>query len=112
KKKKKKEKKYMKWLLIFCILDLITGILKSLKLGQKFKLKKLLLGLIDKYIYIVLLITSKYLDEFYNIDIFNYMLCFCILYEISSNIENLSKINGNFNEIIKKVKEKIDGKNE
>lgn len=94
----------MKWLIAFSVLDLITGIVMVIVTGQTFSIKKLIIGILKKWVYIVLVIIGKYIQSVYGVDgAYNSILLICVSYEIISNLENILKISPKLNSLIETI---------
>lgn len=101
----------VKWLIIFACLDMVTGIVKMLVLQEDFSFKKFCIGILKKYVYFVLLLIGKYIEDVYLIDgTFNTILIISASYEIISNVENVIKISPNMKRIVDFIKQIINKK--
>lgn len=90
---------------------MITGIVKMLVLQEEFSFKKFCIGILKKYVYFVLLIIGKYIEDVYSVDgTFNTIIIISVSYEIISNVENIIKISPNTKRITDFIKQIINKK--
>lgn len=85
------------FILIFIILDVVLGIIASIKKGEVFTSKKFKKGLLEKTTSIALIFIIFLMLEFMIMNLFNYHVLYITgfitilicLYEVSSNLEKL-----------------------